>query len=305
MGGPGEISLPYESRNYLVSKSERSFLGVLDQVVGTNYRIFSKVRLEDVIKTRRGLKNKERIIARNRIKSRHLDFVLCHPKNLQIIAAIELDDGSHQSQRSISRDDFINKVLKICEIPLLEKRWSPYAFDKKAVPQEDILSLFEAVRCAPSSYNEQPWRYIIATSENKEEFNKILSCLVEANREWAQHAPVLALGVASLKFERNGQPNRAAIHDLGTASAFLTVEATARGLFVHQMIGIEPSKARDIYNIPNEYEPMTGLAIGYQGDPNSLPKNLQDRDLKRRPRKLLSEIIFSHSWANGCNLINK
>ena len=79
----------------------------------------------------------------------------------------------------------------------------------------------------------------------------------------------------------------------------MTLEASARGLFVHQMIGIEPDKARDVYNIPDRYEPMTGLAIGYQGNSNSLPENLQTRDLKRRPRKLLSEIIFSHSWAES------
>ena len=180
---------------------------------------------------------------------------------------------------------------------LLEKRWSPYAFENKTVPNEELLSLFEAVRSAPSSYNEQPWRYIVATKEDKNEFDKILSCLVEANREWAQNAPVLALGVASLTFERNGKPNRAAIHDLGTASAFLTLEATARGLYVHQMIGIEPDKTKEAFNIPDGYEPMTGLAIGYQGDANALPENLRERDLKRRPRKSLSEIIFSHSWA--------
>ncbi len=119
LGNSGEVPLPYESRNYLVSKSERSFLGVLDQVAGENFRIFSKVRLEDVIKTRKGLENRERNTARNRIKSRHLDFVLCDPQNLQIIAAIELDDSSHQNSRSTKRDDFVNKALEVCEIPLI------------------------------------------------------------------------------------------------------------------------------------------------------------------------------------------
>jgi len=154
---------------------------------------------------------------------------------------------------------------------LIAERWSPYAFENRLVPDADLRSLFEAARWAPSSYNEQPWSYIVATRDNSEQFQRLLSCLVDANQVWAKAAPVLALGVVSLKFARNAKDNRAAVHDLGLASGNLVLEATALGLFVHQMIGILPDRAREIYEISEGYEAWTGLAIGYRGDPTSLP----------------------------------
>lgn len=146
---------------------------------------------------------------------------------------------------------------------LLAARWSPYAFAERSVSDDDLCSLFEAARWAPSSYNEQPWNYVVAKRENSEEFQKLLCCLVEGNQTWAQAAPVLALGIVRLRFVLNDQPNRAAVHDLGLAAANLTVEATARGLFVHQMIGIVPEKAREVYEIPEGRRrgPLWPLAI--------------------------------------------
>jgi nitroreductase len=186
---------------------------------------------------------------------------------------------------------------------LITKRWSPYSFASRSVPDEDLCSLFEAARWAPSSYNEQPWNYIVAKKENPEEFQRLLSCLVEGNQVWAKAAPVLALGIAKLRFARDDQPNRAAIHDLGLAAGNLVVEATARGLSVHQMIGILPDKAREIYAIPEGYEPLTGIAIGYAGDPKALPEGLRERDLARRPRKPLKEFVFGQTWGNVSEII--
>lgn len=180
--------------------------------------------------------------------------------------------------------------------PLLAKRWSPYAFADRPVAAEDLRALFEAVRWAPSSYNAQPWHYLLATRENPEEFARLLSCLVEPNQAWAKFAPVLALGISRLNFSHNNKPNRAALHDLGLASAQLLVEATARGLVVHQMIGILPERARELYQVPEGYEILTGLAIGYQGDPKTLPEGMQERDAARRPRKPVREFLFSGSW---------
>jgi nitroreductase len=186
---------------------------------------------------------------------------------------------------------------------LISRRWSPYAFSDRPVSNEDLRSLFEAARWAPSSYNEQPWRYIMATKANPEEFERLLSCLVEGNQVWAQAAPVLALGCTSLRFARNGQPNAAAVHDLGLASATLTLEATARGLFVHQMIGILPDKARQVYGIPEGVQPLTGLAIGYAADPMTLPEKLRERDLSPRTRKPLGEIVFGAQWGTPSSLL--
>jgi nitroreductase len=185
---------------------------------------------------------------------------------------------------------------------LIARRWSPYAFADRPVSDDDLRSLFEAARWAASSYNEQPWRYIVATRANPDEFARLLSCLVEGNQAWARAAPVLALGCTSLNFALNGKPNAAAVHDLGLASATLTLEATARGLFVHQMIGIVPDKARQVYGIPEGVQPLTGLAIGYAADPATLPEKLRERDLAPRQRKTLREFVFGGQWGNPSDL---
>ena len=186
---------------------------------------------------------------------------------------------------------------------LFATRWSPYAFADRPVSKEDLLSLFEAARWAASSYNEQPWSYLVATREDPEQFGRLLSCLVEGNQAWAKAAPVLAVGCTSLNFTRNGQPNAAAIHDLGLASANLALEATARGLAVHQMIGILPDRVREIYQVPQGVQPLTGLAIGYAGDASVLPENVRARDAARRPRKPLATFVFTGKWGTTAPLV--
>jgi nitroreductase len=185
----------------------------------------------------------------------------------------------------------------------LVERWSPYAFADREVALDDIRSLFEAARWAPSSYNEQPWSFFVATKDDPEEFERLLSCLVEANQAWAKAAPVLALGVVSLRFSRNNKENRAAIHDLGLAAANLVVEATTRGLFVHQMIGILPAKAREVYKIPEGCEAWTAMAIGYRAEASQLPDSLKERDLTPRQRKPLSQFVFARQWGNPSPLV--
>ncbi len=186
---------------------------------------------------------------------------------------------------------------------LIARRWSPYAFADRPVSADDLRSLFEAARWAPSSYNEQPWSYLVATREAPEEFARMLSCLVEGNRAWARAAPVLALGCTRLNFVRDGKPNAAAQHDLGLASAGLVLEATARGLVVHQMIGILPDRARELYEIPDDVRPLTGLAIGYAGGPAGLPENLRPRDQARRPRKSIREFVFGGKWGQKSGIV--
>ncbi len=180
----------------------------------------------------------------------------------------------------------------------LARRWSPYAFSSKAVASEDLATLFEAARWSASSFNEQPWRYIVAAKSEPEEHAKLLSTLSEPNREWAQHAAVLALGLAKTTFTRNGKPNRVALHDLGAASASLTVEATARGLAVHQMAGILPDRAREIFGVPDDFTVETALALGYAADDGPFA----ERDAKPRTRKPLSEFVFSGSWGEPADL---
>lgn len=187
----------------------------------------------------------------------------------------------------------------------IQNRWSPYAFSKRPVAKDDLVALFEAARRAPSAHNEQPWRYIVATKADPAEFEKLLSCLVEANQVWAGSVPVLALGMTRLNFSYNDQPNRAAIHDLGLAAGNLLFEATARGLCVHQMIGILPDRARELYKIPAGYAVITAIAIGYLGDGNDLPDHLKTRDAARRPRKPLDELVFGGKWHQTSRIIGR
>src|SRR5713101_3636186 len=179
---------------------------------------------------------------------------------------------------------------------LIRDRWSPRAFADKPVEPEVLASLFEAARWAPSSYNEQPWSYLVATKGDRENFAKTLGVLVEFNAGWAKNAPVLVLAAARLAFQSNGKPNRNAAYDTGAASALLSVEATSRGLVVHQMAGYDPQKAREVFAIPPGWEVLAAIAIGYPGDVTSLPQPLRDRELAPRTRKPLREFVMTGQW---------
>lgn len=183
---------------------------------------------------------------------------------------------------------------------VIAARWSPYKFfPDRLIPREDLLSLLEAARWAPSSYNEQPWRFIIAPKEQKEEFEKLLSCLVKANQDWAKNSSVLMLGITHLTFDRNGKENKAAMHDLGAAVSHLSFEATIRGISVHQMIGIEPQKAKKIYSIPEEYEVLIAFALGYPDLNESAKDSLAIKDKTPRARKTISEVVFYKEWGSS------
>jgi nitroreductase len=188
---------------------------------------------------------------------------------------------------------------------LIRERWSPRSFAEKAVPKDVLRSLFEAARWAPSSNNQQPWAYLVATKDDKESFDKMLGVLVEFNASWAKNAAVLAIAVAELFFPKNKVPNRNAQYDTGAASALLSVEATAQGLAVHQMAGFDPEKARQAFAIPAGWDAIATLAIGYPGDPNSLPPKLKDRELAPRTRKPISEFVMTGQWGYAAPFVLK
>jgi nitroreductase len=188
---------------------------------------------------------------------------------------------------------------------LIRARWSPRAFADKSVAPDVLRSVFEAARWAPSSNNEQPWAYLVATKEDPDNFAKMLGTLVEFNQNWAKHAPVLALSVAHLKSSRDGKPNHVAQHDVGSASAQLTFEANSRGLFVHQMAGFDGNKARQVFGIPEDWQPVAAMAIGYPGEPGSLPQPLRDRELGPRTRKPLSELAMTGKWGQTAPFLAK
>ena len=189
--------------------------------------------------------------------------------------------------------------------PLLAERWSPYAFTGDGVAVTDLLALFEAARWSASSYNEQPWRFIAARREEPAAFEKVLSCLVPFNQGWARHAPVLALGLVRTRRPGDGSPNPAAEHDLGLAAATLTVEATHRGLCVHQMSGIVPDRVHEAYSLPAEILPLTALAIGYAASLEATPEDLRDRQARPRERRRLPEFVFGERWGEPADFLER
>ena len=188
---------------------------------------------------------------------------------------------------------------------LLRERWSPRAFADRMVEPEKLRSLLEAARWAPSSFNEQPWSFIVATKEHPGEYERLLSCLVEGNIRWAQHAPVLMLSVAKLAFERNQKPNRHAFHDVGLAVENMVIQATALGLAVHQMAGFHVDKARELFSIPDGHEPVAALVLGFPGDPAGLPEDLREREVAPRIRKPLESFVFSGQWGQSSPLVHR
>jgi nitroreductase len=179
---------------------------------------------------------------------------------------------------------------------LLEKRFSPYAFSSRPVEAEKLHKLFEAARSAPSSYNEQPWRFVVARREDAGAFERLLETLMERNREWAHHAPALVLSVAKLDFTHNGLPNRHAWYDVGQAAAYLTLQATELGLYVHPMAGFDAGKASQLLNIPEGYQPVAMMAVGYLGDSESMPERRGRHEKPPRARKPLDSLLFEGTW---------
>ncbi|MCX6640399.1 MAG: nitroreductase family protein [bacterium] len=175
---------------------------------------------------------------------------------------------------------------------LIRKRWSPRAFSARPLDAESILTLFEAARWAASCANEQPWRFIYTTPDQPERYGKLFSCLTESNQSWVKTAPLLALTLVKTQFEKSGKPNRWAFHDLGLAIGNLTTQATTMGIYVHNMAGFSVEKARELFDLAADLEPVTMIAIGYLGDPEQLVEKDRVRELVPQQRKPLDELML-------------
>jgi nitroreductase len=186
-------------------------------------------------------------------------------------------------------------------LPAILSRWSPRSFAGREVSLADLRRIFEAARWAPSSANEQPWRYIVGL-RGSPAYEKIFSTLVGFNKSWAGAAPVLILGVASAKFSHNGNDNGYALHDLGAASAYLVLQASALGLAAHQMAGFDHDAARQLFEIPESFVLGSVIALGYQGEPAALsPEVLIAREIEPRSRKPRNEFVLS-AWGEPAEL---
>lgn len=187
-------------------------------------------------------------------------------------------------------------------IPEVRHRWSPRSFADRPVSPADLKLIFEGVRWAASSYNEQPWRFIVGV-RGSEAYGKIFNSLGEFNQAWAKTAPVLILGVAKPAFTHNNTPNHYAYHDLGQAAATLCYQAISQGLFTHQMAGFDHEVARKAFGIPEDYIIGSVTALGYLGEPSALPPGgMQDQEVSPRTRKNLSDFVFD-GWEKPATFV--
>ena len=181
---------------------------------------------------------------------------------------------------------------------LIARRWSARAFSTKTVEKSKLLSILEAARWAPSSRNEQPWRYIVFTDENPEKLNIARSVLLEINN-YAKRAPILICALTKKYYSDNGIYNKLHFHDLGAANENMFLESINQGLIMHEMGGFDRDKARRVFNVPDEYEIGIMVAIGYQDSHDILPKRYKEKAFSPRERKSLSEIAFLEELGNG------
>ena len=183
---------------------------------------------------------------------------------------------------------------------LILRRWSPRAYSDKPVSDAELKTLFEAARWAASSSNEQPWRFLVGR-KGDETYKKIFDGLVEFNQNWAKSAPVLILSAAKKTFTEKGGPNRYNLHDTGAANANLALQATANGLHSHSMAGFDAEQLRASFAIPTDYDLGSVTAVGYFGDPETLPDYMLKMEVAPRQRKLLEQLVFTE-WEKPAKL---
>ena len=175
-------------------------------------------------------------------------------------------------------------------LPALNHRFSPRAFSDREVTEEELELLFEAARWAPSSMNEQPWRFLVVR-RGDEGHAALLSCLSPKNASWADKAPVLVVNMVMRDLSRNGQPNHHARHDLGLALGQFTAQATELGMGLHLLGGFSAEATREAFHIPESLDIVCVTVLGFPGDPDQLPEDLRAREVVRSPRKTMSELV--------------
>ena len=175
----------------------------------------------------------------------------------------------------------------------ISKRWSPRAFDtSKKLTRDDINTLLEAAKWAPSAMNEQPWRYIVALKEETEKFNAVAGCLVEGNLVWAKHASALLVSFAKLSYTATGKTNSAALHDTGMANQNMLLQSVSMDIYCHVMGGFDKEKTKVVFKTDADLQPVVIIALGFLGNPDDLPEALKVRELGARSRKSIEEIVL-------------
>jgi nitroreductase len=182
---------------------------------------------------------------------------------------------------------------------IITKRKSIRDFNSTVLDEEVITTLFEAARRAPSAFNEQPWRFILADRSNKEDFDSMLDVLFEKNREWAKNASLLVIVLSKKILSKNNQLNKHYMYDTASAVANLTFQANSLDLYVHQMGGFDKLKTIEKYLVPDEYEPVVVLAVGRKETSDARTNEMQI-ELNRIP---LYDILFENKFAKPHSIL--
>lgn len=182
--------------------------------------------------------------------------------------------------------------------PLLKKRWSPRSFTSQKVENDSLARIFEAARWAPSSFNDQPWRFIVGR-KGDQTWEMILDTLVEFNRKWASLAPVLVLNVGKKISTKTNKPNRVFQYDVGQGVAHLTFQVMQEGLFMHQMGGLDTAKAAQIFHVPEDYQVLTAMAIGHKGQPDLLEEDFEAMEKTHRDRLPATDLVFEGKFGQS------
>lgn len=181
--------------------------------------------------------------------------------------------------------------------PLFVRRWSPRAMSGEPLSEEQLAMLFEAARWAPSTYNEQEWRFLYARRGGRH-WDGFFDLLVEANQRWCHRAAVLVVVLSHEVFERNGKPNPVHTFDAGAAFQNLALQGAALGLVVHGMQGFDYERAKRLLEVPDGWSVEAMIALGHPGDPDELPDSLREREVPsgRRP---IAEIAWEGTFPTG------
>jgi nitroreductase len=187
---------------------------------------------------------------------------------------------------------------------VVRRRWSPVAFVPEPLDDATLAAVFEGARWAASSFNEQPWRFVVGRRQEPEAFSAILGCLADANKNWAQHVSALAIVCAHREYARNGKPNAHAWFDTGQSLAQLMLTAVEQGLYAHAMGGFSVERARRVLAISEDVDPICALAIGRLADGALLDADTAARDRSPRVRRPLSETVFEGRYGDAADFVS-
>lgn len=196
----------------------------------------------------------------------------------------------------------IKEAMTKGDVPeLIKRRWSPRAFTEKAISRADLRTVLEGAQWAASGLNEQPWRFILGL-RGDETYNKIFATLAPFNQSWAVRVPVLIVVVAKKTWSHSGAENRFGMHDVGAATASLSLTAGALGMHTHLMAGYDVAMSREAFSIPDDFESATTIALGYFGEHGMLGDSFRERETTARTRKPMSDFVFSGSFGEPASI---